>query len=142
MQGHMIASLIVLNVALSSIFYFAYSYCFAQVEAAAKGAKADAALMKAISSTHELMTLIFISAVVFISGLLFIIGLRYSNRVAGPIYHLNKYLKDRMIGQAKRKVVFRDSDYFQELAETTNLFLEWQENQKPTEAKAEIKKAS
>ncbi len=50
-------------------------------------------------------------------------GLILSNRVAGPLFRLQKHMKEIMSGETKRKVAFREKDFFPELAETYNELL-------------------
>ncbi len=47
-------------------------------------------------------------------------GLILSNRVAGPIYRLQKHINDMLAGKNTGDVNFRDKDFFQELAVSFN----------------------
>ncbi len=47
-------------------------------------------------------------------------GLILSNRVAGPIYRLQKHINELISGKATGDVHFRDKDFFPELAESFN----------------------
>ena len=51
-------------------------------------------------------------------------GLLLSNKIAGPIYRLNKYFKDASESIGKnQELSFRDGDYFNELTESINVYL-------------------
>lgn len=44
----------------------------------------------------------------------------YSHRLAGPVYHLNKHLKDIIAGNYDNNLSFRKKDEFKQLADTLN----------------------
>jgi signal transduction histidine kinase len=48
----------------------------------------------------------------------------FSHRIAGPMYKLQKYLKDVREGHLEEKLFFRKGDYFPELANDINITLE------------------
>lgn len=48
----------------------------------------------------------------------------FSNRLVGPIYRLKKVLEEGRDGQKVRKIYFRKWDYFQDLNESFNAFVE------------------
>lgn len=58
-----------------------------------------------------------------IFSLMFIGGLILSNRIAGPIYHLEKHLKGILDGKPTTEVKFRDRDFFQSTADLVNQVL-------------------
>ncbi len=50
-------------------------------------------------------------------------GVFYSHRLAGPIYHIQKTLRDAADGKLVQPIVLRKNDEFKELAEAINLLL-------------------
>jgi methyl-accepting chemotaxis protein len=50
-------------------------------------------------------------------------SLYYSNRIAGPIYQLNKSIGRILEGEKNVEIKFRKDDYFQELSERMNLLI-------------------
>ncbi|MFA6003700.1 MAG: hypothetical protein WC881_06500 [Elusimicrobiota bacterium] len=50
-------------------------------------------------------------------------GVFYSHRLAGPIYHIRKTLREALDGKAPGPIVLRKNDEFKELAEDINLLL-------------------
>ncbi len=54
----------------------------------------------------------------------FMIGVRLSHRIAGPVLRLKHHLERSASGAAPAKLVFRDGDYFQDLADAYNRDLE------------------
>jgi hypothetical protein len=49
-------------------------------------------------------------------------GMILSNRIAGPIYRIQNYLKQKMNGKAQGPLTFREKDFFPELAQTVSEF--------------------
>jgi len=62
--------------------------------------------------------LIVIVAAIFIIFL--ILGLVFSHRIAGPIYRLNRHLREVGNGDHMNDVKFRKNDFFPELADAFN----------------------
>ena len=62
------------------------------------------------------MDVIFLITSVLTIGILVATGLHLSNRIAGPIYRLKKFLADYRAGTAKGPMSFRENDYFHSLA--------------------------
>lgn len=52
------------------------------------------------------------------------IGVYVSHRIAGPIYNILKYFKDLKVNGWVRPLSFRTDDYFSELTETLNSFMD------------------
>lgn len=50
-------------------------------------------------------------------------GVFYSHRLAGPIYHIRKTLREAREGKTPGPIVLRKNDEFKELAEDINLML-------------------
>lgn len=50
-----------------------------------------------------------------------IYGLIFSNRIAGPVFNLNRTIKSVLDGKSDAQVSFRKDDYFHELSENMNL---------------------
>ncbi len=53
-------------------------------------------------------------------GVLFFLALRITHHIAGPVYRLEKNLKEMALGNFEMKTTFRYRDEFSELAEATN----------------------
>lgn len=58
------------------------------------------------------------------TGLTFFICIFFSHRIAGPLYKLQKYLREYRDGLPRIPLTFRKGDYFQEVAEDVNLTLD------------------
>ena len=62
-----------------------------------------------------------VSAVAFL--LMMALGVRYSHRIAGPLYRLNSHMKGIADGADPAQVKFRRGDQFQELAANFNAMI-------------------
>jgi len=82
---------------------------------------------KMIVQQEEFMTKIFIITSIVVSVFLFIFGLLLSHRIAGPLVKLNNYLKCMGQGESRGKILFRKKDFFQELPESFNEMIEYNE---------------
>lgn len=62
-----------------------------------------------------------------VSGLVFVLmmglGIRYSHRIAGPLYQLDRKMRGIANGEAPSQVNFRQRDQFAELSESFNAMI-------------------
>ena len=70
------------------------------------------------------MDQIFAGTVFFVCAMLIAYGLIYSNRVAGPIFHLRKYLSAYARGKTEAPLILRQTDLFADLGPLLNEALE------------------
>lgn len=64
--------------------------------------------------------MLFIGTAAIVSVFIIGFGLVYSNRIAGPLYKLEKFLKAKANGEVVGDVKFRDRDNFTEIATAMN----------------------
>ena len=104
------------------VFYAANFYFFWEIarNAKAAGLPADHIFFEFIDSQNSLMTNIFFVAAIFLVLLIAIRGILLSHRIAGPLYRLNKHMRQIADGQTKDAVHFRKKDFFAELADSYN----------------------
>lgn len=72
---------------------------------------------------QQIFTYIFpkvLLAEVVTLGILFFLALRITHHIAGPVYRLEKNLKEMALGNLGMKTTFRHRDEFSELAEAVN----------------------
>lgn len=60
---------------------------------------------------------------IFLSPLVILIGLVLSNRIAGPIYRIHKFVKKVHAGDYSEKITLREKDELQDLAAAMNSFV-------------------
>ena len=59
-----------------------------------------------------------------IMAALVLVGIVFSNRIAGPLFHIQAVLEDVNAGETARRVHLRPKDYCQNLAENINMLLD------------------
>ncbi|MEZ4815587.1 MAG: hypothetical protein R3A80_10340 [Bdellovibrionota bacterium] len=125
-QLKFLRNLVYLNVLVCTAFYCAQLYFFWQSRELGRGIALppDHVFFQFIDEQQRSMTWMSIGTISFVSMLICGFGLLYSHRIAGPIYRLQTYLKGRSEGVEKGPLKFRDADYFPELAEAVNNFIE------------------
>lgn len=77
---------------------------------------------------------IFVTVIGFIVvsvGYVMLSALKFSHRFAGPMYRLRKTLEDVKTGDLTARANVRDGDFFEELADDLNEFLDWLEEHPP-----------
>lgn len=75
---------------------------------------------KFLQSKIDLIQLLVLFELIF-TALVFVICIFQSHKIAGPLYKLQRFLKDLREGNSQRKLVFRKGDNFKELADDYNL---------------------
>lgn len=91
-----------------------------------KAQEVNPELMALLQSTWTLVTVttVFLSVVAIFGFSLY--GLYFSNRIAGPIYHMRKCIGRIMSGEKGVRLSFRENDYFPELATEMNQLIDQQ----------------
>jgi hypothetical protein len=76
-----------------------------------------------LQEQQHVMGQIFIVTTIFISSILFLWGLFYSHRIAGPMFRINRDLREAALnGQSLTTLKTRDNDFFPEVPEAINLY--------------------
>lgn len=111
------------------VFYVANSYFFAKMAAAgaAVGLPEQHVFFKFIGQQEQAMGWIFVMAAGATTILLSLVGIYYSHKIAGPLFNLQKFIQDHTFKKrAEKQLKFREKDFFPELAQDVNLFMqEW-----------------
>jgi hypothetical protein len=76
-----------------------------------------------LSKQQYFLNVIFISSAIVLNIIIFLFCLKFSHRVAGPIYNLTQHLNRIETLQDLKNVKFRKGDYFQELEDAFNNFV-------------------
>lgn len=136
-QKVFVGKMVGLALVVSAIFYASHLYFFwkANQMGLEIGLANDHVFFKFIAEQQRAMSWVFLVTSAAVSGLLVIFGMAYSHRIAGPLHHLRRYLKDRSEGRAQGPLVFRSSDYFQEVAESLNDYIHKSEKSQNTATK-------
>lgn len=126
-QFHYIAVLILLQVTVASCVGFVVSYIFLIVYSGGSGA-----------SFEDTILLITWALLVLVCGGVFCVwAIRYTNRIAGPVFHMRRLLQQAAEGNIpQQKVKFRTNDHFKDLEDDlTNCFKKMQEYKEQLEPK-------
>ncbi len=118
-QFHYIAVLILLQITVASCVGFVVSYIFLVVYSGSTGA-----------TSEDTILLITWAVLVMICGGVFCAwAIKYTNRIAGPIYHIRKLLQEAAEGNIpQQEVKFRNNDHFKDLEkDLTDCFAKMQE---------------
>lgn len=124
-QLSLVAWFLLISALLISVFYFVnwyFFYNFAQ-EARSVGLPSDHVFFQFLNEQRSFMSKLFIIASIATLFLLGLGGIWISHKVAGPLYRLTKHL-DQSSFDDVRPVTFRKGDYFKELQDAFNTFLE------------------
>jgi hypothetical protein len=135
-QGRFLLNMVVLNLVVCGIFYAAQAFFFRKAFEVGKsiGLAPDNVFFNFVGEQERFMNVVFIGTALMVSVIIVVFGLMYSNKIAGPLFHLRKHLKARMNGKTKNPLKFRDGDNFKELADAVNEYIAWQESSKKRSA--------
>jgi hypothetical protein len=116
----------------SAIFYAANRYFFWRFADYGRqaGLPANHVFFRFLQTQQNHMDHIFAGTVIFLCCALTLYGLAYSNRVAGPIFHLRGYLRSYAKGNTHGEIRFRKNDLFKDLEPLVNNALRAKESQK------------
>lgn len=120
-------------VVIMAVFFAANRYFFWAFErkGRAMGLEEGHIFFRFLAEQRGTMDLIYLTTGVVACVILLAHGLYLSNRVAGPLYNLQKYLQDYLAGRKQAPLQFREKDYFQELAETVTETVERSDLKRP-----------
>lgn len=138
-QVQFMKNLLFLNLAICGVFYMAHAYFFWQARDLGKGINLDVnhVFFRFLDEQQRAMNIISLTTMSIISALILAFGLVYSHKIAGPVYRLRKYLRERAEGIETGQLRFREGDYFPEMADSVNDYIN-----KTSNAKSKNKKAA
>ncbi len=127
-QIQFIASLMLISFISMSIIYLANDYFFHSyiVKGQALNLPPDHPFFLMIHEQKKFMTNVFITVALSISSIACVWGLFYSHKIAGPLHRLQRYFTQAATEseQLKNKIFFREDDFFQEVPESINLYID------------------
>lgn len=124
-QKSFLRHILFLNFFICSVFYSAQCYFFWKLSDLGRsvGFSADHVFFKFVEAQRESLNFIFFLTVMVVSSVLMVLALFYSHKIAGPLCRLHQYMMDFANGKVSSPIRFRKSDYFIELADSTNICL-------------------
>lgn len=127
-QVQFIASLLLISIVSMSIIYLANDYFFHSYmqKGEALNLPPDHPFFLMIHEQKRFMTKVFIAVATSISGVACLWGLFYSHKIAGPLYRLQRYFTAAATenSELKNKIYFRDDDFFQEVPDSINRYID------------------
>lgn len=127
-QIQFIASLLLISIVSMSIIYLANDYFFHSYmqKGQVLNLPPDHPYFLMIYEQKKFMTKVFIAVALSISSVTVIWGLFYSHKIAGPLYRLQRYFTAAAIESTalKNKIYFRDDDFFQEVPDSINRYID------------------
>jgi hypothetical protein len=127
-QIQFMVSLLLISICSMSIIYLANDYFFHSYmqRGEALNLPPDHPFFLMIHEQKKFMTNVFIIVALSISGVAGLWGLFYSHKIAGPLYRLQRYFTQAAIDSAplKNKIYFRDDDFFQEVPDSINKYID------------------
>jgi hypothetical protein len=127
-QIQFMISLLLISICSMSVIYLANDYFFHSyiAKGEALNLPPDHPFFLMIHEQKKFMTNVFIIVACSISGMAGLWGLFYSHKIAGPMFRLQKYFTQAAVDSSplSKKIYFRDDDFFQELPESINKYID------------------
>lgn len=127
-QIQFMSSLLLISIISMSIIYLANDYFFHAYmqKGQALNLPPDHPFFLMIHEQKKFMTSVFAVVALSISSIACIWGLFYSHKIAGPLYRLERYFTQAAIdnGPLTKKVYFRDGDFFPEVPDAINRYID------------------
>lgn len=127
-QVQFMISLLLISICSMSVIYLANDYFFHSYmqRGEALNLPPDHPFFLMIHEQKKFMTHVFIVVALSISGIAGLWGLFYSHKIAGPLYRLHRYFTQAAMDSAplNQKIYFRDDDFFQEVPESINKYID------------------
>jgi sensor histidine kinase YesM len=116
---------LLLSFVSASLFYLATLYLFWKFEQTGYevGLPAGHIFFRFIGNQRNFMSVLLLVASPIIIFVTCYVGIKFSHRVAGPIYQMTKHLKELNNSAELTEVTFRENDYFIELQDEFNIFI-------------------
>lgn len=127
-QIQFMVSLLLISICSMSVIYLANDYFFHSYmqKGEALNLPPDHPFFLMIHEQKKFMTNVFVVVALSISGIAGLWGLFYSHKIAGPLYRLQRYFTQAAVESAplKQKIYFRDDDFFQEVPDSINKYID------------------
>lgn len=141
-QIQFIASLLLISIVSMSIIYLANDYFFYTYmqKGHLLNLPPDHPYFLMIHEQKRFMAKVFIAVAISISSVAAIWGLFYSHKIAGPLHRLQNYFIESSTDctDLKNKIYFREDDFFQEIPDSINRYIDSIEKTKNTQKGKEV----
>jgi hypothetical protein len=127
-QIQFMVSVLLISICSMSVIYLANDYFFHSYmqRGEALNLPPDHPFFLMIREQKAFMTNVFVFVALAITGIAGLWGLFYSHKIAGPLYRLHKYFTQAAVDSTplQKKVYFRDGDFFQEVPDSINKYID------------------
>jgi len=115
------------------IFYGASLYHFwnFKKQGQAAGLPEEHIFFKFLQQQQSSMEIVFLVTAFVVAIFIVAYGIFLSHKVAGPLYRMNRYLEENRGSNTSEELKFRKDDYFPELADNFNKYIEELKNSVP-----------
>ncbi len=122
----MLGSAAALSLLVAGAIYAVMTYSFGQIAAVAHeaGMPQSHPIFVQLAELNARLDLVLMGAALTVFILLVTWGLNLSHRVAGPMHRLHQHFLGLSKGGKLQPVKFRDDDFFQEVPEAFNRFVD------------------
>ncbi len=112
--------------AVIAVVYTANTFFFwgLRSKGIALGLEPNHVFFRFVEQQRQSMNWIFLACSAVVALSITVFGLRLSHRIAGPFFNLTRNLKKIRSSGIRKPLTFRDSDYFPEVAEAVNEFID------------------
>jgi len=124
-----------ISIIVNLIYFFSMNISFEEFFSLGKqlGLPKESQFFKFITHQKDKFTNIFLVTSLLSSVVLIIFGILLSHKIAGPVYRITEDLKEMIKNKKTKEVHFRKGDFFIELTETFNNFLDSHQKDKNKE---------
>ncbi len=125
-QEDFLKNMLFLNIGVSAIYYISQTIFFWKSYKLGRdlALPPDHIYFKFLLEQQNSMNFIMLVTIFTVSALILSYGLIYSNRIAGPLFNLQRYLRNKISGVDQPPLKFRKDDNFQELAQAVNDYID------------------
>ena len=116
-----------ISLVINLIYFFSMNISFEEFFTLGKqlGLPQESQFFRFINHQKDKFTNIFLVTSVLSSVVLVIFGILLSHKIAGPVYRMTEDLKEMIKSKTTKEIHFRKGDFFIELTETFNKFLDY-----------------
>ena len=127
-QIQFMVSLLFISICSMSVIYLANDYFFQSYmqRGVALNLPPDHPFFLMILEQKKFMTNVFAVVAAAITAIGCLWGLFYSHKIAGPLYRLERYFTQAAVesNPLQKKIYFRDDDFFQEVPDSINKYID------------------
>lgn len=129
-QWEILTYFTIMNLMVLSVIYIVNIYALYQAGSSLDVGADPSQFLNYLRMHQQKFNITFFIGALFTTALIYILGFNISNKIAGPVYKIEKSIDAIINGQVAEKISFRKGDYFPELAEKVNQLIEFYEKKK------------